>query len=120
MSVTANRGVFFLKGVGNTGQSISCFAFIPTLGNMQTSNVGSTVVLYGDDEVYLRMSKKGDQLLDLSFSRNGQDWDAFAEFVDLTSIGFAAGDSYKLVLSAYSTEIQPVSGRFFDISVTEI
>lgn len=120
LSTTANRGVFFLKGVGNTGQSISCFAFNVTAGDTQTRTVGPSVVLYSDDEVYLRMSKKGDQLLDLSFSSNGQDWTTFAEFVDLTASGFTAGDSYKVVLSAYSTEPEPVVGTFFDLNVTPI
>ena len=120
-STTSNRGVFFLKGVGNTGQSISCYAFNVTSGNTQTSTLGpSWVVLYSDDVAFLRMSKKGDQLLDLSFSKDGQDWTKFAEFVDLTSIGFAANDSYRLVLSAYSTEAEPVSGTFFDTNVTQI
>jgi len=67
------------------------------------------------------MSKKGDQLLDLSYSKNGQDWNSFFDgSIDLTSIGFSANDSYKLVLSAYSTEEQHVSGSFFDINVSEI
>jgi hypothetical protein len=120
-SETTNRCIWFLKGVGNTGQSISCYAFNISSGDIGTSRVGVTGVLYPDDEVYLRMSKKGDQLLDLSYSKDGQDWNPFFEgSVDLTSIGFTANDSYKLALSAYSTEVHPVSGSFFDVNVFQI
>lgn len=121
-SEKANRGVWFLKGVGSTGQSISCYAFdthVPAAH--ETSGVGVTGVPYPDDVAYLRMSKKGDQLLELAYSKDGQDWEHFFEgTVDLTSIGFAANDSYQLFLSAYSTEAEPVSGSFFDLNIVGI
>jgi hypothetical protein len=121
MSTSIDRGVYFLKGVGDTGQSVSCYAFNNSSDEVPSViNVGKALIFFSEDEVYLRMSKKGDQLLDLSISRNGQDWEVFAEFVNLTSLGFTPNDSYKLALCAYSTGNQTVSGRFFDTNVTEI
>ncbi|MDN5284229.1 MAG: hypothetical protein JWR38_503 [Mucilaginibacter sp.] len=119
-SITTQRGVFFLKGVGDTGQSISCYAFELSDTITPTNPVGPQVVFYSDNEVYLRMSKKGDQLLDLSYSNNGEDWNAFAKHVDLTSIGFTAGDSYEVLLTGYTTTDKSVSGRFFETSLMSI
>jgi len=53
VSEKANRGIFFLKGIGNTGQSISCYALNIHLSNTSTSRVGLTGVQYLDDEVFL-------------------------------------------------------------------
>lgn len=121
-SETTNRCAWFLKGVGNTGHSISCYAFNRSHGDLQTNGIGTAWIPYPDDEVYLRISKKGDQLIDWACSKNGQDWTPFFEgSIDFTSIGFAANDSYKLVLSAYSAGgSYQVSGSFFDVNVIGI
>lgn len=121
-SVETNRCVWFLKGVGNTGQSISCY--VSNIGDDTGTYVSpSSSRLYFDDEVYLRMSKKGDRLLDVSYSKNGQDWNHLSEeIVDLTSskLQFPANSSYELYLSAYSTVKESVSGSFFDLKVVGI
>lgn len=113
-----NRGVWFLKGVGDTGPSLDCYAITQVLGNV--IRVGSGGVPWPDDKAWLRMTRKGPQILDLSYSLNGQDWKSLARFVDLPALGFPADTPMRLVFAAYSTESVPVSGTFTETSIAAV
>jgi hypothetical protein len=108
-----DRVVLFLSGVGSGGRGIR--GGIQSLPNGDNGIELGRPQAYGDDDVYLRMSKRGDRLLDVSFSPNGEDWSVFAENVDLVASGFRAGGQYKVLLAAYSTCELAVNGKFSDI-----
>jgi len=117
MSETDGRLAMFLKGVGSGGRELR--GGIHSADGAEGIEIGKTQV-YSEDDIFLRMSKKGDQLIDMSFSRDGEEWSIFAENIDLTSKGFKASGKYKVILVGYSTCGLPVSGKVSDIRATAI
>lgn len=120
-SETADRGVWLQVGVGDSIQRLTCGAWdlVREGEDARFAVIGVETVPLTDDQVYLRMSKKGDQLLDLSYSHNGHDWNSLLHgTVDLTQIGFPESDTYELSLFAYSMGgEEPVAGNFYDLNV---
>ena len=112
-----DRVALLLKGVGSGGRGIR--GGIHALPGADGIEIGRAQA-YGEDDVHPRMSKKGDQLVEMAFSRNGEDWSVFAANVDLAASGFAAGGKYKVALAGYSTCELPVSGKFSEIKVASI
>jgi hypothetical protein len=108
-----DRVVLFFNGVGSGGRGVR--GGIHSLPNGDNGIELGRPQAYGAGDIYLRMSKRGDRLLDASFSPNGEDWSIFAENVDLVASGFPAGGKYKVLLAAYSTCELSVSGKFSDI-----
>jgi hypothetical protein len=115
-----SRAVWFLKGIGDTGRSVSCYASGRTWDGPNVDPVGSALALYPDDEIQLRLAKKGNQLLDVSYSRDGADWKQLATFVDLADLGFAQGTPLRLAFTAYSTVDKTVGGTFYDTNIVAI
>ena len=117
-SEKSGRSLLFFKGVGSGGRVLLGTA--TTLQNDPSNKMVGERLTYLDDTVHLRMTKKANHVTDMSFSRNGQEWIVLADNVDLTSIGFAADDTYKVLLTGYSTCDLPVSGDVFDVSIVGV
>lgn len=116
-----NRALWLMRGVEDAGPSISCHAFNQSWDNPSPeTSIGSGYAMYYDDEIHLRLARKGAHLLDVSYSQDGTSWKQIASFVDLTAHGFKADTAYRLVYFAYSTLEKPVSGTFLDTNIVSI
>ncbi len=113
------RAIWFLKGVGDTGPSVSCYAFNSAWDN-SVKALGDQLAIYPDDEVLLRIARKGTTVTELSFSLDGQDWRQLAKFINLADIGIPDTSNTRLVFAAYSTTGDPVSGIFSDTNIVAI
>lgn len=71
---------------------------------------------FGGAVVYLKISKH-DNDVDLLFSPDGSDFKSIVKW-NLANLGFPADDTYKVVLTGYSTDSTTVSGKFSDLIIT--
>jgi hypothetical protein len=68
------------------------------------------------DVIYFRITKQDDDV-DLLFSQSGSYFKSVIKW-KLNELGFASDDTYKVVLTGYSTESIPISGKFYDLIIT--
>lgn len=113
------RPLVIFRTVNAEGQSVLAFT-IAMNGTDPGARVGTGQIFYNEDEIFFRISKKGDQVIDMSISRDSVSWTVFAENLDLLANGFEADDTYKVIFTGYSTDDKSVTGEFSDLSIVEI
>jgi len=87
-------------------------------GHLLIADFGSELTYegYPEDVVYFKIIKQDDEV-DLLFSRNGSYFKSMGKR-NLRNLGFTADDTYKVIFTGYSTDSTPISGKFYDLTIT--